>query len=147
MLTTLKGLFKKRKHDWVGTGGWLSSTAWPGYYWTSFVCKNCWWARTFIIQPHIHNELKDKTPSEFFEAIEAHVLAGARIPFHRSYHNSNPWQPYFKDVRKNPLAFAGNYGMGVEIRLVPGQLTEFGLNERCRPWAKGKPMQPLSEGA
>lgn len=145
MLAAVKGLYKKRKHVWVCTGGWHSSTAWPGYYWTSVTCQNCWWERTFIISPHIHHELEGKTPAEFFEGIEKHVLAGIRIPFYRYYRTTNPWQPYFKDIRKNPLAFAGSYGMGEEISLIPGQLALFGDNENCNPWAKGKPMQPLSE--
>lgn len=139
-------LFKKRKHDWVSTGGWLSSTAWPGYYWTSFYCRNCWWGRTFTISPSIHNELKGKTPAEFFGGIEAHILAGVRIPFYRSYHVSNPWEPYYKDTRRNPHLSRNDPGhMGVAIILVPGQLTEFGDNENCNQWAKGKPMQPLNE--
>ena len=146
MLAALKDLFKRRKHDWASTGGWLSSTAWPGYYWTSFACQNCWWERTFIISPSIHNELKGKTPAEFFEGIEAHVLAGVKIPFSRYYHSTNPWEPYYKDIRRNPLKDK-DCEMDEEIHLVPGQLTEFGLNERCRPWVKGKPMQPLNEGA
>jgi len=100
----------------------------------------------FIIPPGVHNELKGKSPAEFFEAIEAHVLTGMHILFYRYYRSTNPWEPYYRDVRRNPYHSHDQHGMiDDETILVPGQLTLFGDNERCNQWAKGKPMKPLNE--
>ena len=140
MLSILKNLFKRRKHLWVETSSFLSSTAYPGNYYISFTCQNCWRGRTFVLSPQVYGKLKGKSPAEFFEGIESQILAGTRIPFHRYHRSTNAWVPYYMDTRRNPY---GQHDMGAEIFLVPGQLTEFRDSENCNQWAKGKPMQPL----
>ena len=132
MLAFLKA---KQKHDWTRAGSWLSSTANPGYYYISISCRNCWWTRSFIVSPHIHDDLEGKTSDEFFDGIEDHVLAGKKILFSSYYHVTNPWQPYYKDTRRNPHC-PYDCETPQDTLLLPSQLSELGREEKCHPWTK-----------
>lgn len=140
MLAALKGLFKKRKHNWTRAGYFgPSSTAYPGDYFVTLTCRECWWSMFFVLSPHIHNELKHATCDEFIEGIKAHIISGASIPFYADYRDTNPWEPYYKDTRRNPL-YSTRRAARLHLvwryaLLLPEQLSELGKKKRCRPWA------------